>query len=411
MNPQTRWLAALACLAAAPTAALAQTMTGVRIETATLELQQPERYQTPIVLEPTRRVRLMAPDDAGVLLIEPALGSRVKQRQEVVRLDREEAEALLAVAEARSKAREAVAKGSKDPVVVAEAAVARAELAVARLKVDRRTLRAPFDGVLLATFADPGQFVARGEPIAELGDVSRLRALVPADRNAVQPGGTLAITVEGKPANAKVLAVVPLPESFAGLRELATPYAGVWIELDNPRGEWQAGMRVRPPGLPLGPIAAVAASAVQEMPGRPGANVQVIRADYVQDVPVVVLGEIGPDRIQVSGPFRGGDVVIVAASIPLAARTYVRFGGNPAAGQAHDPSPPNPNQGGSLAEVSTPAGQPTAAVVPGNPAVAPIGAPGSATPEAARRPAGSPTPARGATPPPSRPAPKGNVPF
>lgn len=394
MNTAYRRLAVAACLLLAPSAA-AQTITGARIETAPVELRQPERYQSPIVLGPTRHVRLMAPDDAVVRLIEPALGSLVKQRQEVVRLDTDEAEATLKVAEARLKVREAAAKASKDPVAGAELAVAQAELAAARLKVDRRTLRAPFEGVLLATLADPGQFVTRGEPIAELGDVSRLRALVPADRGSVQPGGTIAILVEGKPANARVRAVVPLPESFASLRELATPYAGAWIELDNPRGEWQAGMRVKPPGLPVGPITVVAGSAIHEVPGRPGATVQVIRADYVQDLPVVVLGEIGPDRIQVSGPFRDGDMAIVSSSIPLAARTYVRFGGGGDAGTT------NPESGNPTVQLNAPAGQPAASVAPGNPAVAPIGAPGSAAPGAARP----------ANPTPGKPAAKGNTPF
>ncbi|MFO0959328.1 MAG: HlyD family efflux transporter periplasmic adaptor subunit [Isosphaeraceae bacterium] len=351
----------------------------------------------------------MSTEDATVRLIEPALGAMVKQRQEVVRLDSDDADAALKVAEARVKARDTASKASKDPLAAAELAVAQAEAGLAKLKADRRTLRAPFDGILLAVSADVGQFVAKGEPIVELGDISRLRALVPADRNSVQPGGTIALTVEGKPVNARVRAVVPLPETFSPLRELATPFAGAWVELDNPRGELQPGMRVRPPGLPVGPIASVAASAIREIPGRPGATVQVIRADYVQDLPAVVMGEVGPDRIQVSGPFRGGDAVIVSSSIPLAARTYVRFGGE-SAGNTESRTP-NPEQGGSVAQVSVPGVQPGAAIVPGNPAVAPIGAPGSAAPGVAKGASAAPPPAKGASPTPGKPASKGNTPF
>jgi multidrug efflux pump subunit AcrA (membrane-fusion protein) len=386
-------------------AAPAWSQTAPRIETAALELKSPERYAVPAALEPGRFVKLMAPEDGILRLVAAPIGTMVKQTQEVVRLDTAEADARYKIADAQVKLKEAAAKTAKDAATAsAEIALAKAEAELARLRVDRCTMRAPFDGLVLATPIDAGQFVPKGQALVDFGDVSRLRALVPVDRTAVQLGGNLAIMVEGKQATAKVRTIVPLPESFAALRELAAPYAAAWVELDNAKGDWQAGARVRAPGMPTGPITTVPAVAVHETPGRAGALLQVIRADYVTDLPVQVLGEISPERTQVSGAFRQGDTLIVSSSVPLAARTYIRFNGEGGSGEGgtHESS-------STIAQVTpAPAPGPGVTVAPGNPNVAPIGSPGSASPttKGAARPNTS-TPTKSGTP--TKPATKGNI--
>ncbi len=378
----------------------ARSQTSARVETAPLELRSPDRYSMPIALEPGRFVKLIAPDDGLLRLVAVPVGSSVKQSQEVARLDTAEADARFKIADAQVKLKEAAGKGAKDAATAAaEVAVARAEAELARLRVDRCTLRAPYDGVVMAAPIDAGQFVSKGQVVAELGDVSRLRALVPVDRTGVQVGGNLAVTIEGRPATGKVRAVVPLPETFATLRELAAPYAAAWVEIDNVKNEWQAGQRVRAPGMPAGPITNVPAIAVHETPGRAGAFVQVIRAEYVNDLPVQVLGESSPERLQVSGAFRQGDVLIVSSSLPLAARTFIRFNGESGGGDGQ-----YGESAGSMAQVA-PTTPPPVTITPGNPGVAPIGAPGSAAPTTK----GAPT--KGAATKPGTPgkaAPKGN---
>ena len=106
--------------------------------------------------------------------------------------------------------------------------------------------------------------------------------------------------------------------------------------------------------------------------------VQVIRAERVADVPVRVLGILGPDRTQVSGPFRASDVLIQTTSVPLRAGTFIRF--NDAAPRGVEGQPPPADQVGESAEV-------------GAPGVAPIGSGGR--PKPATRPS---TPAPGTKP-------------
>ena len=67
--------------------------TSARIESIPLELTMPERYQVAELLEPIRRVTLIAPADGFVRSIEFRLGAPVRELQEIAQLDRSEASA------------------------------------------------------------------------------------------------------------------------------------------------------------------------------------------------------------------------------------------------------------------------------------------------------------------------------
>jgi hypothetical protein len=147
--------------------------------------------------------------------------------------------------------------------------------------------------------------------------------------------------------------------------------------------------------LPDAPIAGVASYAtLKDDAGRP--IVQVIRGERVTDVPIRVIGPLGPDRVQVSGPFRPSDVLIQTTSVPLRAGTFIRFSDTtPARGV--EGVPPPAEHVGETADVA-PAG------------IAPIG---SGRPAPAARPtAPAPRPANPAAPssPATKPA-AGVVPF
>ena len=100
------------------------------------------------------------------------------------------------------------------------------------------------------------------------------------------------------------------------------------------------------------------------------------------------------------------DALIVSSSVPLAARTLIRFGG---AGGAVEGSAPRPGEVGEMAGITPPTRTPGAA-----PGIAPIGAPGSAAPRAPARPPARPATAKSATPKPASPPParsEATVPF
>jgi RND family efflux transporter MFP subunit len=337
-----------------------------RVETAPLELTAPDRYQVPVILEPARRASLVAPADGMLRALNAEVGAAVRAGQEVAQLDRTEAAARLKIAEAAVKEMDAELDAARqlNPANQTAAAIAAARLEgaqarveLAQLDLDRCSLRAPFAGRVLASPLAAGQFVPRGAAIAEVADVTGLRALVPVDRSAIKEGGSLDLVVEGRPTVGRVRAILPLPESFATLRELATPWAAAWVAIDNVSGTLEPGQRVRNPFAPAAPIATIPSRAVHA--GATGATpvVQVLRDEYVHDIPVQVLGSPAAERTQVAGAFRPSDAVIVESSVPLAAGTLVHFGDDAGASAAITPpvgGTPRPSAGKRIAPIGAP---------------------------------------------------------
>ena len=346
------------------TLASAQTLpTAARIESVPLELTMPERFQISETLEPIRRVTLIAPADGFIRSMESRLGGVVRELQEVAQLDRTEAAAMLKMAAAEVKEKEAALKANATAPDVArsqlEAAQARAELA--QLALDRCTLRAPFAGRLVSLPVCAGQYVVKGTVIAELADVSGFKTLVPVDRRSVAPGGALKVQVEGQEVTGKVQAILPLPEQFLPLRDLATPFAAAWVSVANTKGDLEPGLRVRAATVPVTPIATVPKRSVKHdaAGGTDTGVVQVIRNEYVTSIPVRVLGDTGLDRTQITGSFRALDALIVSSSVPLLAGTLIRFGDGAAPSRGIEGVAPNPSIGGAEAGINQPAGSST----------------------------------------------------
>jgi multidrug efflux pump subunit AcrA (membrane-fusion protein) len=335
-----------------------------RVETAPIDSSPPDKYLVSSVLEPAHRVTIMAMDDGVVKSLAVPLGATVREGQEIVQLDKAEAGAYLDVADA--DVQEAMAKLKSAPQGekgVAEARLkgAQARHGLAKLALERCTLKAPFSGRVIAFPISAGQYVAKGTVIAELADVSSLRMLVPVNRTAVKSGGTLDVACEGKTVSGKIQAILPIPDRFSALRDLALPWAAAWVVVANDDKALEPGLRVQSPYVPVSPIAVIPTRALASgLNGAPSV-VRIVRGERVYTIPVQVIGSIAADRTQVSGDFRQGDVAIVESSVTLADGAFLRFGGE---GNAQ-----------AIAEADrSPAPLPTAA------GVAPIGAPGSAVP-------------------------------
>lgn len=342
------------CLAHGARATGQTTAASARIETSALRLIDPDPYQVTAVLEPIRRVRIVAPMDGLVRSVEARLGASVDASADLVRFDPTEANARLRAATAELKEKQAMAQRGGEHQV--EAAQARVDLA--RAQVERCSVLAPFPGRVFEVSVYPGQFVLKGTPIIELVDTSSLRAVLPVDRRNVAIGSSINVPVEEQEVSGKVLAILPLPESYSVLRELATPFAAASVVLPNPKGQLDAGLRARPAGLPFTPIANVPRRAVRpdELRGPSSSMVQVIRNEYVTNIPVHVLGGLGPDRAQVSGVFRPNDALIVGSSVPLAPGTLVRFSEG-AAARGVEVTSPDPAHGGVDAGIVPPGGR------------------------------------------------------
>ena len=88
------------------------------VETANLALVYPDRYAVPVVLEPNRKVFLMAPADGMLIDMTATVGSMVRASQVVAQLDRAEAAAKVKFADANVKEAQAElarAKGDSTP--------------------------------------------------------------------------------------------------------------------------------------------------------------------------------------------------------------------------------------------------------------------------------------------------------
>jgi multidrug efflux pump subunit AcrA (membrane-fusion protein) len=345
----------MACGQTVPTAA--------RIESVPLELTMPERYQVAESLEPIRRVTLVAPADGFIRSMEVRLGETVRGSQEIAQLDRTEASARLKMASAEVKEKQGLLKsptaspGLTPDVVGAQIEAAEARVELAQLALDRCTLRAPFAGRLVDLPVCAGQYVLKGTTIAELADLSSLKTLLPVDRADVAAGAPLTVHIEGQDVVGKVQAILPLPERFTALRELATRFAAAWVAFPNTKGDLEPGLRVRPTTIPIAPIAMVPKRAVKQEDARKseGTMVQVIRNEYVTNVPVRVLGETSPERVQITGLLRGSDSLIVSSSVSLLPGTLVRFGEGTSSRGVEGVSP-NPAFGGAEAGITAPGG-------------------------------------------------------
>lgn len=326
--------------------ATAQTAASARIETTNLRLIDPEPYRVTAVLQPIRRLKLVAPMDGLIQRVDARLGESVRQSQEVVTFDPTEANARFQIATAGLKG---VAAGSS------EAATARVELARAILQ--RCKVKAPFPARVAEVAVYPGQFVLKGTTLVELIDTTSLEVVVPVDRRKVAVGATITVPVEEQEFSGKVQSIQPLPRELSVLRELAPPFAAATVVLPNLAGKLDAGLRARPVGIPSLPIANLAKRAVRtdDLRGPSASMVQVIRNEYVTNVPVQVLGGLGPDRVQVSGAFRERDALVVGASVPLVPGTLVRFHEGPSA-RGVEATSPNPSHGGVEAGIMPPAG-------------------------------------------------------
>ncbi len=170
----------------------------------------------------------------------------------------------------------------------------------------------------------------------------------PVDRRSVTANSSLNVLVEGHEMPAKVQAVLPLPESLRVLRELAAPFGAGMLVVANSKGDLEPGLRVQSPNLPTYPIATVPKRAVKPESPRGGENmmVQVIRDEYVTNIPVRVLGESGTERLQIAGALRMSDALIASTSVPLLPGTLVRFGdnGSASAGEGGPASPTSSRQ-------------------------------------------------------------------
>jgi membrane fusion protein, multidrug efflux system len=313
--------------AAAPAAPPAEE---VVIKREALQLLDGRAYRIPILLEPIRRMELVAPVDGLVGTVSTKVGAKVAKEAAIIQLDSTMAElrvkrakALVTAAKVEKRVAEASKNADSVELTSARLEAAETEAALVDAEVQLLTLRAKFAGDVARLFVREGQFVRRGETLAVLTDASKLQVDLPADRASLKEGGSLKFKVEGNDLEGKIVAVVPLAERYAPLRELQEGLASAIVEIDNPGGKLVVGQSVAIELVPWAPVAEVPASTLANQPDG-NRRVQVLRDNIVRNISVAVHSRVGTERAFVSGQFRKGDEIITASSKELADGTPVK---------------------------------------------------------------------------------------
>ena len=270
MNMRAAVPLALAALLTACDAPAPAPETRQLVRTATVEQGRMERrLGFSGVLQPVQRARLSF-QSSGVLVERPVeLGQFVRAGELLATLDNPElgpaqraaSAALQETLSRRDQARrdlerldsllatgavgEERAEQQRAELDALESAVARAEaeLASTRQRLRDATLVAPFDGMISALDAEPGEFVAAGQPVMALGEVARLEVsvAVPAVLLAgLQPGATVQVRVPQLPQQhieGRVSEVSAIGEPGTGLFPVV-----VELDLDASLTPLRAGM-------------------------------------------------------------------------------------------------------------------------------------------------------------------------
>jgi RND family efflux transporter MFP subunit len=282
------------------------------------------------------------------------VGARVAAGQALARLDPADlalslraAEAELASAEAQS--RQAAAEAARSRVLLASGHVAqayddgrqatarsaaervsaaRAQLQLARNRLDYAVLRAPTDGVVTALLAEAGQVVAEGQPVLRLANPEERELVVQVpeaavaalERGAEAAAGFWARPGEVLPVRLRELA----PQAETALRtytaRFSLPGAPDWVALGM-----TGTVRLAPAAAGGGaPVAALPLSALHDR----GAGPMVWRVEgnglrlAAVPVEVVSLGEVTA-TLRAAG-LREGDRVVALGPQLLDAGTPVR---------------------------------------------------------------------------------------
>ncbi|MDJ0849421.1 MAG: efflux RND transporter periplasmic adaptor subunit [Myxococcota bacterium] len=225
------------------------------------------RGEVAAMLEPRRSVRLYAETRGPVIEVGAEALDRVESARVLVRIDpleaevaversranvaRSESERALASAELarqRSLTRRGVASDADldsaenaEKVAAAVLRQARAELQQAEDDLAKKTIAAPFDGVLRSFEVEEGEYVQPGQELGELIDLTSARARIGvSDRQvvAVRPGQSVELTLDAWPREVFRGQVLRVGSAF----DRETRKFPVEVEFPNPDGRLLPGM-------------------------------------------------------------------------------------------------------------------------------------------------------------------------
>jgi membrane fusion protein (multidrug efflux system) len=291
-------------------------------------------------------------------------GHAVRQGDILIRLDTRQENAQLRAAEAQrelARIRLDRIEGLRGKGVTSQAelddarsALTQAEARVGEIEatIDRKTIRAPFSGVLGIRKADLGQYLAGGDPIVPLQSLHPIYVdfTVPQQQvGLVGAGTTVMVTPDGQGASPSVNPLVGRVTAIDSVVDPATRNVQVRAVFDNPGGALKPGMFVEA-RVVLGTAAAVvtlpatsvsyapygdSVFVVADMEASDGGSYRGVRQQFV------TLGGSRGDQVAVLDGVEAGDEVATSGVFKLRNGVAVFVNNDVQPGNDPDPDPEN----------------------------------------------------------------------
>jgi RND family efflux transporter MFP subunit len=175
----------------------------------------------------------------------------------------------------------------------------------ARLDLNRATVRAPFDGVVVERLRQSGEFVAGGTPLLRLVNERDLEVVARAPMTTADTvnAGARAQLVDGeKKGTGTVRAVIPVGDERSRMMELRIALA---------EGNWRVGAPVRVEIAPQSSKAVVTVPRDAVILRQGASYVMRVKSDNTAERVAVNIGPGVDDHVQIDGLLQAGDRVVV----------------------------------------------------------------------------------------------------
>ncbi len=283
-------------------------------------------------------------------------GDRVRAGDLLVHLDTRQEEAQLAGAEARRELsrlsldrikglrEKGISSEAEHDTAVAESAQAEASVREMRATIERKTIRAPFSGVLGIRAVNLGQYLTSGQPVVPLQSLDPIYvnfAVPQQDLRAVRVGARVRLAGDA-PGEDRATGRITAIDSVANEQ---TRNVQIQATFDNPDLGLRPGMYVKPEvvvdgGNPVIPIPASAIRyapygdsvfVVQDLKGPDGRPFRGVRQQFVK------LGGGRGDQIAVLSGIEPGEEIVTSGAFKLRNGAAVQV--NNAIQPGNDPAP------------------------------------------------------------------------
>lgn len=287
------------------------------------EVDLPDTFTLPAVIEPNRVVTVSAEEAASIERILPEEGDTVEPNDLLIQLNTDLIQPQFATAEAKHerdkieyKRMESLVKTDAAPQqdldnAVSSLAASKAAFEEARARLDRTRILSPAHGVLNDLPVEEGEYVSPGTPVAEIVEIDTVKVVVDIPEKDIAfftMGQQAEILATVKQCEESVVGKITYISQLANSQTRSTP---IEITLDNRNGHLRSGQIVRARLTRRVLDKAIMIPLLAVIPQEVGYSVYVVEDSKAQRRDVR-LGIIQGDRIQILSGLKGGEKLIVA---------------------------------------------------------------------------------------------------